>query len=108
MVGETLYSISKKYQVNVVDLLEWNELDITAGIKPGQQLKVQSQNRDVAKQNAEVTTNAGMLVTHDVKPSDTLYSVARQYNVSIKEIMDWNNKQDFSLTLGEKLKIFAR
>jgi membrane-bound lytic murein transglycosylase D len=106
--GETLYSISKKYQVNVVDLLEWNELDITAGLKPGQQLKVQSQNRDVAKQNTEVTTNTGMLVTHEVKPSDTLYSVARQYNVSIKEIMDWNNKQDFSLTLGEKLKIFAR
>jgi membrane-bound lytic murein transglycosylase D len=49
-----------------------------------------------------------VLVVHEVKAADTLYSVARQYNVSIKEIMDWNGKADFTLSLGEKLKIFTR
>jgi membrane-bound lytic murein transglycosylase D len=42
---------------------------------------------------------------HEVKPSDTLYSVARQYGVTIKELMDWNDKKDFSLTVGEKLRV---
>jgi membrane-bound lytic murein transglycosylase D len=42
---------------------------------------------------------------HEVKTSDTLYSIARQYNVTIKEIMEWNEKKDFSLIVGEKLKI---
>ncbi|MEQ8423178.1 MAG: LysM peptidoglycan-binding domain-containing protein [Cyclobacteriaceae bacterium] len=42
---------------------------------------------------------------HEVKSSDTLYSVARQYGVTIKELMEWNNKKDFSLSLGEKLRI---
>ncbi|HCM77153.1 MAG TPA: hypothetical protein DIS90_12270 [Cytophagales bacterium] len=42
---------------------------------------------------------------HEVKSSDTLYSVARQYGVTIKELMEWNEKKDFNLSLGEKLRI---
>ena len=45
---------------------------------------------------------------HEVKPSDTLYSVARQYGVTIREIMEWNGKKDFSLAIGEKLKVAGR
>jgi membrane-bound lytic murein transglycosylase D len=45
---------------------------------------------------------------HEVKPTDTLYSVARQYGVTIKELMDWNEKKDFSLTVGEKLRVRSR
>ncbi|MGB4973615.1 MAG: LysM peptidoglycan-binding domain-containing protein [Cyclobacteriaceae bacterium] len=44
-------------------------------------------------------------IVHEVKPSDTLYSVARQYGVTIKELMEWNEKKDFNLSLGEKLRI---
>jgi membrane-bound lytic murein transglycosylase D len=47
-------------------------------------------------------------IIHDVKPSDTLYSVARKYGVTIKELMDWNGKKDFSLSTGEKLKVFQK
>ena len=42
---------------------------------------------------------------HEVKASDTLYSVARQYGVTIKDLMSWNQKKDFVLSIGEKLKI---
>jgi membrane-bound lytic murein transglycosylase D len=45
---------------------------------------------------------------HEVKSSDTLYSVARQYGVTIKELMDWNEKKDFALSVGEKLKVRSR
>ena len=44
-------------------------------------------------------------IVHEVRPSDTLYSVARQYGVTIKELMEWNEKKDFNLSLGEKLRI---
>ena len=47
-------------------------------------------------------------IIHEVKPSDTLYSVARQYNVTIQELMDWNNKSDFSLAVGERLKVKSK
>jgi membrane-bound lytic murein transglycosylase D len=45
---------------------------------------------------------------HEVKPSDTLYSVARQYGVTIREIMEWNGKRDFGLAVGEKLRVAGR
>jgi len=53
----------------------------------------------------EQTNDAGI---HEVKESDTLYSVARQYGVTIQELMNWNEKKDFSLAVGEKLKIRSR
>lgn len=107
--GETLYAISKKYAVAVTDLLSWNELDITSGIKPGQYLKISKPQEQSSE--AIVNENAPqevLVIIHEVKPADTLYSVARQYNVTIKQLMDWNKKESLSLSLGEKLKILSR
>ena len=45
---------------------------------------------------------------HIVKPTDTLYSIARKYDVTIQDLMTWNDKKDFTLAVGEKLKIKRR
>lgn len=102
---ETLYSIAKIYNVGVMDLVRWNDLDLQQGIKIGQVLKL-TDNQPVINQPVAVV--ASKEVVHEVKSSDTLYSVARQYGVTIKDIMDWNEKKDFSLSVGEKLKILQR
>lgn len=99
VAGETLYSIAKRYQVGVMELVEWNNLSLSVGIKPGQVLKLK------ASEEKAVTQPVTKEVVHAVKASDTLYSIAREYGVTIKELMDWNQKKDFSLTVGEKLKI---
>jgi membrane-bound lytic murein transglycosylase D len=96
---ETLYSIAKIYNVSVMDLVAWNNLDLQQGIKAGQILKTS----DPQPITDEVSTPVSLI--HEVKASDTLYSIARKYNVTIKEIMDWNNKKEFSLSVGEKLKV---
>lgn len=100
---ETLYSIAGLYGVAVTDLLTWNKLKIADGLKIGQVLVVKVPVRNEAE--ASVVAKA---VIHEVKGSDTLYSVARQYNVTIKELMEWNKKADFSLAQGEKLTIWPR
>ena len=41
-------------------------------------------------------------------PSASRTAVARQYGVTIKELMDWNDKKDFTLSVGEKLRVRAR
>jgi len=114
--GETLYALAKKYNVAVTDLVEWNQLDITKGLKPGQEISIISRVNTSASPTPQQAQPLEKLpdvrneqwITYEVKTSDTLYSVARQYNVTIKEIMDWNNKSDFALSLGEKLKILTR
>jgi membrane-bound lytic murein transglycosylase D len=102
VAGETLYSIAKRYELGVMQLVEWNNLSLAEGIKPGQVLKLKSTTMGTV---AEPTPTE---VIHTVKSSDTLYSIAREYGVTIKELMDWNQKKDFSVTVGEKLRVVKK
>lgn len=102
VAGETLYSIAKRYEIGVMQLVEWNNLSLSEGIKPGQVLTLKDGPTGAV---AEATSTE---VTHTVKASDTLYSIAREYGVTIKELMEWNQKKDFSLTVGEKLRIVKK
>jgi membrane-bound lytic murein transglycosylase D len=89
-----------------MDLVNWNNLNIQDGIKPGQVLKTVDPTEGAAPVlvQHEIVTE----VEHVVKSTDTLYSVARKYNVTIKDLMAWNNKKDFTLSVGEKLKVLAK
>lgn len=105
--GETLYGIARKYGVKLGDLLYWNTLSLSDEIKPGQVLKVASPYEE-----APTTVSAPNdiddqehFITHIVTTGETMYKIARDYNVTIKDVMQWNNKEDFKVSVGEKLKI---
>lgn len=105
-VGESLYGIAKAHNLSMTDLLAWNNLNLQNGLKPGQVIKMTPpETNSHAEPN---NTRPEPVKMHEVVSSDTLYSVARQYEVTIKEIMEWNNKKDFSLTVGEKLRILQK
>ena len=101
--GETLYAIAKRYDLQVMELATANDLKLEEGIKPSQVLKIPD-NQIIAKERDEVSKVAGYTL-HEVKSSETLYSVARKYGVTIKDLMEWNNKSDFSVSVGEQLRI---
>jgi membrane-bound lytic murein transglycosylase D len=102
---ETLYYIANQHKIKVVDLVKWNSLNINETLKPGQILFLSDPN---SYNKGVVSTKSGSATVHEVKPSDTLYSIARQYGVTIRDIMDWNNKKDFTLSQGERLQIKDR
>lgn len=103
--GETLYAIAHLYNLGVMDLVHWNNLNLQEGIKPGQVLKLYEEQNDTASIKPVEEPKE---IIHEVKPSDTLYSVARKYGVTIKELMEWNGKKDFNVTVGEKIKILRK
>lgn len=92
--GETLFSISKMYEVSVDELKQWNRLQ-SNNLKLGQVLVIKSQS------------NEGR-VLHEVKPGDSLFGISRQYNVTIAEIQEWNNLNSTNLTAGSKLVIYPQ
>jgi membrane-bound lytic murein transglycosylase D len=113
--GQTLFAIAKLYGVAVADLRRWNGLADTDGLKPGQKLIVGEETAGEAA-NASATrpvvtpvTNdpvpAETFTEHTVQAGDTLYKIARQYGVTVQQILDWNNKTASSVSVGEKLKI---
>jgi membrane-bound lytic murein transglycosylase D len=113
--GQTLFAIAKLYGVSVPDLRRWNGLADTDGLKPGQKLIVGEETAEEAT-NAPVTrpgvtpvagdpVPAETFTEHTVQAGDTLYKIARQYGVTVQQILDWNNKTASSVSVGEKLKI---
>lgn len=105
--GETLYGIGKQYNLTVMKLVELNNLSLQDGIHPGQVLRLSSADNFASTDSPanQPKTGGNEPFYHEVKTSDTLYGIARQYNVTIQQIMEWNEKKDFSLSVGEKLKI---
>lgn len=103
---ETLYGIARLYDLTVMELVTLNNLSLQEGIKVGQVLKLSDETANATPvQTSEEKMGLLQEFFHEVRTSDTLYSIARQYNVTIKELMEWNEKKDFSLSVGEKLKI---
>jgi LysM repeat protein len=46
-------------------------------------------------------------IEHIIKQGDTLSNIARAYNVSIKDILQWNNMSNDSIRAGSKLIVHA-
>ncbi len=107
--GETLYQITKKYAISLEDLLRWNNMN-TSSIKIGQQLRVAAPEGDsssAAKPDETTATrsNSSQGNQHIVQAGESMYQISRKYGITIKDIMEWNNKSDFSVAAGEKLVI---
>ncbi len=48
----------------------------------------------------------GTILPYRVKAGDSLASIAKKYNVTVEQLMKWNNIQDPNmLTIGQQLKI---
>ncbi len=113
--GQTLFAIAKLYGVSVADLRRWNGLADADGLKPGQKLIVGEEaaeeaahapaTRPVVTPVANEPVPAATFTEHTVQAGDTLYKIARQYGVTVQQILDWNNKTASSVSVGEKLKI---
>jgi membrane-bound lytic murein transglycosylase D len=98
--GETMYGISRLYQVNVDSLKKWNGM-FTNELKLGQELRINEKSNSVSGSY----TNSTKSKTHIVKPGETIYKISREYGVSIEEIRTWNNKTDINVSIGEELII---
>lgn len=94
--GETLYAISKRYGVTVDQILEYNPT-ADAGLEIDQILKVPYVPRAPKK-----PSNGN---THVVGTGETLFSISRQYGITMDELKQWNNLSDNGLALGQELVI---
>lgn len=90
---ETLYGVSRRYGTPITAILEFNP-KAASGLEVGQLLQI------LYVPKASVQTAAGI---HKVAAKETLFSIAKQYNVSIDELKAWNNLKDYGLSQGQEL-----
>lgn len=87
--GETLYRISRIYNVSLDELYALNP-SAKDGVRVGQSIALP---RSVKSSGAN-TSSGGQSNNyrfHTVRPGDTLYSIARAYGVSVDEILSANS-----------------
>jgi LysM repeat protein len=119
---ETLYSIARDYKVAYGDLRKLNEDDLETGLKIGQKIKIPQNTqatpiiKDVIEKPVIVVvpkTETAVEVSaissnqnHITKPKETLYSIARDYNVAFADLKKLNeNELVQGLKIGQIIKI---
>jgi LysM repeat protein len=99
---ETIYGISKKYNVSVEDIQNENKDLILQGLKIGQTIKIPS--KKTISSSPKVSINLEKVKysdnLHSVQPKESLFSIARLYDVSVQDLSDLN-----SIILSNGLKI---
>jgi membrane-bound lytic murein transglycosylase D len=90
--GDTLWDIANEMGVNIGALSQWNKLHPEKKLRPGDKLKVR-----VASGSAPAAANVkkeGSEIVYEVRGGDTLWAIAKKYNLSIGEIRSWNNLEE--------------
>ncbi|MDD7533593.1 MAG: LysM peptidoglycan-binding domain-containing protein [Treponema sp.] len=113
--GDTLYSISRKYQITVAELRTANNLSENDVIKVGQKLIIPDADIGTAAALSSTKTagssasaSTAKTVEYVVAKGDTLYGIARKNGMTVADLMAIN-KLDSSavIKVGQKLKVSA-
>ena len=116
--GESIYSIAKKYDVTQAEIFDLNPklkgavLGLKEEVKiPNKKYKPEEKKPKVAKNEvvvvakAEKTSSSEPYIIHKVESKETLYSLAKKYNVSMESICDLNPElKTGNLKVGAKLR----
>lgn len=96
---ETVFSISRKYNVSIADIKQWNHMEDNI-LKIGQELVIKKH----AQPKSEITPISKGKI-HVVKPKETLYSISRMYGVEVKKLRELNELNGNEINIGQKLLV---
>ena len=92
--GDTLFKISKQYGVTLKELMYKNNFNDANKLIDGEVIIIPLKNNDENNKNEHPS--------HKVIEGDTLYKIARDYDINLKEIISLNNLGDnYNLKLNQ-------
>lgn len=109
--GDNLWQIAKQTRVDVADLKRWNRLSGNA-LKVGQSLALQAPGQSTAAKStarmvASIDKPGRDAVTYyKVKEGDSLYVIAKRFNVEMKHLQRWNPRSGHALKPGQTLTLY--
>ena len=117
---ETVYGISKKYEVTEAEINELNP-EIKEGLKIGQEIKIPVKNglkepKPANPFETNVQTNEKFdskfkvsfkdtVILHQVQKGETLYSISKRYMVTERELKELNNMRSSRIRPGDEILI---
>lgn len=109
---ETMFSISQQYGVSVDDIKQWNNLTSNT-LSIGQEIIVRKNSASARQATVNASTVATQTKTapangvHVVAPKETMYSISKQYGISVQDVKDWNHIEGNEISIGQELFVAA-
>ena len=102
--GDTLWNISKKFNVSIEDLVLWNELNLEKPLQINQEIKIFSRYERIRQ---DLPSRELRTMLYPVKSGDTISRIASKFEISPEKIQEWNEIEDVSKIFpGQVLKLF--
>jgi membrane-bound lytic murein transglycosylase D len=93
--GDTPYSVSRKFDITLDELVALNNLDKNNPvIKIDQMLSVKQQTVQPAKRESVSSSN---MIKYEIVQGDNLYKIAQNFSISLEELMNANDFNDNTL-----------
>lgn len=105
--GDSLYSISKKYNTTPDQIIKDNGLS-SSNLSIGQNLKIKNIIEEIEEcfgpdyEPPNINQNT---INYTVKKGDSLYKIANNYSIAVSDIINLNNLSSTNLSIGQILKI---
>ena len=113
--GETLNQIAQRYKTSPHALLTFNEIPNPQSIKGGAVIFIPASSEAVNHDDSKVKkvsyapeSLASAAIVCRVRTGDTLWSIARAYNVRPEQVKQWNKLKGNTIHPGMKLKLLVK
>ena len=107
--GDSLWRIANRYKLDIDELASLNNLSTEGVLKVGQILRLQSESTLASNDNVgsnAVDQFADIVTQYRVRRGDTLARIAREHNVTVRAIAEWNQiNSDSIIRPGQELVI---
>lgn len=102
--GETVYAITKKYNIDEKKLSTWNP-SANAGLKEGDFLIVGEKKKTGSLTTVPKTTAVKDTMLYTVASSETVYGLTRKFNITQEEFFKWNPLAKEGVKAGQTVKL---
>ncbi|MBC9250302.1 lytic transglycosylase [Pseudomonas alcaligenes] len=110
--GDTLWQIANANDVSLKDLQRWNRLNAKSRLSLGQVLEIRggsggTGNSLAASKPGKSASKRQAVTYYRVKQGDSMYLIARRFNVDMDNLQRWNPRSDSSaLKPGQTLTLY--
>ena len=106
--GESFWTISRKYKVNMHSLAKWNGMAVKDPLRKGQKLVVWTNNSggSSTKLGSRKPSQTIQPIHYTVRNGDSLSRIASRYSVSVSDLHRWNSIKGKYIQPGQKLKLY--
>jgi membrane-bound lytic murein transglycosylase D len=107
--GDSLWSIAKRHNMDVVTLANLNRIDPTDTLKAGQRLQLTAGSTGKSSAAVVADSGDGHRVTYVVQRGDTLSGIARTLRVPVSSLRDWNDlSSKATIKPGQRLVAYVQ